>query len=77
MPKTYELFGYPIADDSPKATAMRKKAFCPFVPDICDGGGNRFMSDIDLGEHPDLGKMFPSLTHVPSGVCSIQVSDGS
>jgi len=34
MPKTYELFGYPIADDSPKATAMRKKAFCPFASDI-------------------------------------------
>lgn len=35
------------------------------------------MSDIDLKEHPELSELFPGLTRVPSGVCSIQLSEGS
>ncbi len=77
MPKIYELLGYPINDNSPQVVESRKKAFCPFISDTCDGGGNRFMSEIDLQEHPELKACFPDLTRVPSGVCSIQMSNNT
>lgn len=75
MPKIYELLGYPIDDNSPEVVESRKRVYCPFISDMCDGGGNRFMSDIDLREHSELKELFPGLNRVPSGVCSIQVSD--
>lgn len=75
MPKIYELLGYPISDNSPAVIESRKKAYCPFISGVCDGGGNRFMSDIDLSAHEELKELFPGLTHVPSGVCSIQISE--
>ena len=75
MPKIFELLGYPVDDNSPEVVESRKRAYCPFISDICDGGGNRFMSDIDLEQHSELKQKFTGLTRVPSGVCSIQVSD--
>lgn len=77
MPKIYELLGYPISDQSPEVQASRSRAYCPFISDLCDGGGNRYMSDIDLADHSELRKKFPGLTRVPSGVCSIQLTDHS
>lgn len=77
MPKIYEMLGYPIDDNSPAVIESRQKAYCPFISDMCDGGGNRFMSEINLLDHDDLKELFPGLTSVPSGVCSIQISDGS
>lgn len=77
MPKIYELLGYPVEDKSPEVVESRKKAYCPFIASKCDGGGNRFMSEIDLRQHKELQAMFPDMEHVPSGVCSIQLSDDS
>ena len=77
MPKIYELLGYPVEDNSPSVVESRKRAYCPFISDMCDGGGNRFMSDIDLREHEELKQKFPGLNRVPSGVCSIQISEDS
>lgn len=75
MPKIYELLGYPVDDSSPAVAESRKQAYCPFISGMCDGGGNRFMSDIDLSSHDELKELFPGLTRVPSGVCSVQMSD--
>lgn len=77
MPKIYELLGYPITDNSPQVQESRSRAYCPFISDICDGGGNRYMSDINLADHQELSEKFPGMTRVPSGVCSIQVTDNS
>ena len=77
MPKIYELLGYPVNDNSPDVVESRKRAYCPFISDMCDGGGNRFMSDINLSDHPELQELFPELSRVPSGVCSIQISENS
>jgi hypothetical protein len=41
----------------------------------CDGGGNRFMSDIDLELHKELKEFFVGLSKVSSGICSIQLND--
>lgn len=77
MPKIFELLGYPVNDNSSEVVESRKKAYCPFISDMCDGGGNRFMSDIDLREHDELKDLFPGLSRIPSGVCSIQISDNT
>ena len=76
MPKIYELLGYPADDQSPTVVESRKRAFCPFISDKCDGGGNRYMSDIVLRDHSDLQPLFPGMDRVPSGVCSIQIKEG-
>lgn len=75
MSKIYELLGYPAEDNSPSVVESRKKAYCPFISGMCDGGGNRYMSDINLQDHQDLKELFPGMNRVPSGVCSIQVSE--
>lgn len=77
MPKIYELFGYPINDQSPSTIESRKNAYCPFISDVCDGGGNRFMSEIDLKSNKDLKNFFIKLNKVSSGICSIQLTDNS
>lgn len=75
MPKIYEIFGYPLNIRSKEAEATRKKALCPFMNTSCDGGGNRYLSGINLPKKRELQKYFHNLTSVQSGVCSIQLQD--
>ena len=75
MSKIYELFGYPVIDKSPSVQESRARAFCPFMSATCDGGGNRFQSEINLSEHAELKKFFREIDKVPSGICSIQLHD--
>jgi len=71
----FEVFGYPLTDQSPEAKLSRRKAWCPFINAPCDGGGNRYLSSINLKAQPDLSKCFESgLDAVPSGVCSLQLN---
>jgi hypothetical protein len=42
----------------------------------CDGGGNRYLSAIDLRTRPALAKKFPGKQLVQAGVCSLCVRDG-
>lgn len=77
MPKIYELLGFPVGDNSQPVIESRAKAYCPFISNTCDGGGNRFMSDIELQGHSELKKLFPGLERIPSGVCSIQMSENT
>ncbi|HKV77057.1 MAG TPA: hypothetical protein VJP02_02885 [Candidatus Sulfotelmatobacter sp.] len=73
MPKIFELFGYRVGDTSQEARVARKSAYCPFMNDVCDGGGNRYLSHIDLKKDSPLRNFFnKDLSRVPSGVCSIQ-----
>ncbi len=77
MPQIFELLGYPVSDNTEKVVQSRKKAFCPFMNAMCDGGGNRFMSELSLKDHPELQQFFNSMETVPSGICSIQLSDNT
>lgn len=77
MPRIFESFGYPVGDNSPEAKQCRKDATCPFMQTECDGGGNRYLSHIDLRSHPQLKDLFPRRTQIPSSVCSIEIQDGS
>lgn len=79
MPKLFEIFGYRVDDDSQEAESNRKAARCPFMDCDCDGGGNRYLSQIDLDDlrySDELKDYFKERTVVPSGVCSIQPREG-
>lgn len=39
----------------------------------CDGGGNRYLSQIDLSRNTALKAIFPDRSKLAAGVCSIQV----
>ena len=75
MPKIFELFGFPITAQTKEAEEHRRAAKCPFMNCACDGGGNRFASNINLLDNPKLKKYFHNKTNVPSGVCSIQLNE--
>ena len=72
MSKIFELFGYPLETWNEEAKANSKKAMCPFMGAQCDGGGNRYLSGINLEERKDLQKYFPGLNLVQAGICSLR-----
>jgi len=73
MSKLFEVFGYPIDDNSKKAQQCRASAWCPFMDCECDGGGNRYLSHIELSKNTELKSFFPGHKIIPSGVCSLQL----
>lgn len=76
MPKIFEIFGYRINDDSEEAKESREHARCPFMGCECDGGGNRYLSHINLSQTPELQSLYPGRETIPSGVCSLQLREG-
>lgn len=68
MSKIYELFGYRLDAWGEEAKTNCKKAWCPFMDTECDGGGNRYLSAIDLRTHSELAKKFPGKQLVQAGV---------
>jgi hypothetical protein len=75
MPKIFELFGFPVKTNTAEALYFKRNAICPFMNCECDGGGNRFASNIDLSKNEELASFFGHNKTVPSGVCSIQLSE--
>ncbi|MEO8956584.1 MAG: hypothetical protein ABI396_04670 [Ktedonobacteraceae bacterium] len=74
MPKIFEIFGYPIDDASFEANENRRAAKCPFMGRDCDGGGNRYSSNITIKGNEALEAFFGNREKVCAGVCSIQTS---
>jgi hypothetical protein len=75
MSKIFELFGYRL--DAWRDAAIRNRAIaqCPFMNAECDGGGNRYLSAIDLKKKPHLQKYFPGKQVVQCGVCSLRMHE--
>lgn len=72
MPTIFELFGFPLDDRSEPIEETRKARQCPFMNAICDGGGNRYQTEITLTPTEPLATYFnPGITSVVPGVCSI------
>lgn len=72
MPTIYDLFGFPLDERSESAETTRKARQCPFMGDICDGGGNRYQTEIPLTPTEPLTQYFnPGIQRVIPGVCSI------
>jgi hypothetical protein len=76
MSKIFELFGYRLDCWNEAANYNRSKAWCPFMDAECDGGGNRYLSALDLEKSTHLKKFFPGKKVVQSGVCSLQLREG-
>lgn len=74
MPKLYEIFGYRHDDDTLDAQNHRQNAWCPFMDTPCDGGGNRWLTQISLDkeEHRELKMLYPNHDKLIPGACSIQ-----
>lgn len=75
MSKIFELFGYRLDSWNAKAAHNLSQANCPFMNMECDGGGNRYLSEIDLTKYPTLAACFPGRDHVQCGVCSLSLKD--
>ncbi len=78
MPSIFEIFGHRLDDNSPEAQHDRGNAWCPFMNQPCDGGGNRYLSEISLTTaiHQELQRLYPDRDKIHAGVCSIQPKDG-
>jgi len=74
MSKIFELFGYPLDRWCDEAQENCRQAHCPFMNAECDGGGNRYLSGINLKIRKDLRTYFPGKKSVQSGVCSLQLT---
>ncbi len=72
MSKIFELFGYPLDTWNEEAKANSKRAMCPFMGVQCDGGGNRYLSGINLEQRQDLQDYFPGLKLIQAGICSLR-----
>lgn len=74
MPTIFEAFGFRLDDGSAEAVQARNNASCVFMATQCDGGGNRFSTQISLNspEHQELVQLYPNRTQLMPGVCSIQ-----
>jgi hypothetical protein len=75
MPKIFELFGFPLTDNSPKAISHRKNAICPFMGKQCDGGGNRYLSAVDVSKHDALKNFFSGKGIVQAGICALMIKE--
>lgn len=75
MSKIFELYGYRLDCWNEEASANREKAWCPFMDAECDGGGNRYLSALDISKNPKLETYFPGKKVVQSGVCSLRLRD--
>lgn len=77
MPVVHELFGYRLDDKTEAAKKCRRKAFCPFMGEACDGGGNRVMSKVSLKEDASLRSHFAGVgAEVHCGICSLAKPTG-
>ncbi len=76
MSKIFELFGYPLETWNEQARKNCQNAHCPFMDSECDGGGNRYLSGIDLENRKDLQQYFPNKSSVQSGICSLRPKTG-
>jgi len=76
MSKIFELYGYRLDSWNEEAAKNRSKAWCPFMNSECDGGGNRYLSALNVNNIPRLKKYFPGKDIVQSGVCSLRLRDG-
>jgi hypothetical protein len=79
MSKIAEIFGYSLSDHSIEAQTHRSGAWCPFMNTDCDGGGNRWLTQIELldGQHQALAELYPQRQTLIPGVCSLSLNEQS
>ena len=74
----YEVFGYSHLDNSPQALHHKKNCLCPFLGNLCDGGGNRYQTFLkrdSITDQEHLDFFAEGIKLIPPGVCSIKKND--
>src|SRR5271165_6159279 len=77
MPRIFEIFSYPITDASAEAQQARRTGRCGFMARDCDGGGNRYSSELNLESHPELAAVLnlpAERETIAAGICSIKLT---
>lgn len=77
MPTIFEIFSYPIGDTSAEAQQARRTGRCSFMARDCDGGGNRYSSELKLESHPELAAVLTVPAEretIAAGICSIKLT---
>jgi hypothetical protein len=75
MSKIFELYGYKLSCWNNEAESNLENVFCPFMDTECDGGGNRYLSAINLKSNSELKKRIKNKDIIQAGVCSIQTHE--
>jgi hypothetical protein len=75
MSKIFELYGYRLDCWSENAENNLKRVWCPFMNAECDGGGNRYLSAINIKTNAKLRAKIQNKEIIQSGVCSLQIRE--
>jgi hypothetical protein len=73
MSKIFELYGYRLDCWNEAAEHNLKRVWCPFMDGECDGGGNRYLSAINVRSNAKLRAKIKSKDIIQAGVCSLQI----
>jgi hypothetical protein len=71
LSRIFELYGHRLDRWNEEAEGNLRRARCPFMNAVCDGGGNRHQSTIDIRGNADLRRRIPDMDSIQCGVCSI------
>jgi hypothetical protein len=71
--KIFELYGYRLDCWNEAAENNLKRVWCPFMDGECDGGGNRYLSAIDVKSNVNLSAKIKGKDIIQAGVCSLQM----
>jgi hypothetical protein len=75
MSKIFELYGHRLDCWDDTAENNLKQVWCPFMDSECDGGGNRYLSAINLKENKKLRERIQNKDIIQVGVCSLQIHE--
>jgi Skp family chaperone for outer membrane proteins len=74
--KIFELYGHRLDRWDKAAETNLRRVGCPFMNGECDGGGNRYLSTINLKGNAMLQDRIPNKAVIQCGVCSLQIREG-
>jgi hypothetical protein len=75
MSKIFELYGFRLDCWNDAAENNLKRVWCPFMNAECDGGGNRYLSAINLKTNASLRAKIKGKDIIQTGVCSLQTHE--
>jgi hypothetical protein len=73
MSKIFELYGYRLDCWNEAAENNLKRVWCPFMDGECDGGGNRYLSAINVKSNVKLRAKIKGKDIIQAGVCALQI----
>ena len=75
MSKIFELYGYRLDCWNETAEKNLGRVWCPFMDGECDGGGNRYLSAINVKTNAKLRAKIKGKDIIQTGVCSLQIHE--